>query len=132
MDATEFYRVEEGSSTEKLFWSQYTGTKHPVPLNDQLKQLVELHKAAEQAMEGLVVWMWPGEPMPDSYFGLVRWLVDVCPWLEVIKRFVCIEGARRAFARVKVHWAKLDAVKLVKEGPPEGKEHHHPEKYIYK
>ena len=33
-----------------------------------------------------------------------------------------------AFARAKVHWAKLDAEKLVKEGLPEGKEHRHPEK----
>ena len=47
LDAAEFYRAEEGSSTEKLFWSQYTGTEHPVSLSDQLKQLVELHKAAE-------------------------------------------------------------------------------------
>ena len=35
----------------------------------------------------------------------------------------------RAFARAKAHWAKLDAVKLVKEGPPEGKEHRRPENY---
>ena len=28
-----------------------------------------------------------------------------------------------------MHWAKLDAEKLVKEGPPESKEHRHPEKY---
>ena len=128
-NAAEFYRAEEGSSTEKLFWSQYTGTEHPMPLSDQLKQLVELHKAAEQAMKGLIVRMWPGEPMPDSYFGLVRRLVNACPRLEVIKRSVCIEGARRAFTRAKVHWAKLDAVKLVKEGPPECKEHRHPEMY---
>ena len=101
---------------EKLFWSQYTGTEHPMPLSDQLKQLVELHKAAEQAMKGLIVRMWPSEPLPDSYFGLVGWLVDACPWLEVIKRSVCIKGARRAFARAKVDWAKLDTVKLVKEG----------------
>ena len=26
-DAAEFYRAEEGSSTEKLFWSQYAGTE---------------------------------------------------------------------------------------------------------
>ena len=128
-DATEFYRAEEGSSTEKLFWSQYTGTEHPMPLSDQLKQLVELHKVVEQAMKGLIVRMWPGEPLPDSYFGLVRRLVNACPRFEVIKRSVCIEGARRAFARAKVHWAKMDAEKLVKEGPPEGKEHRHPEKY---
>ena len=36
-DAAEFYRAKEGSSTEKLFWSQYTGTEHPMPLSDQLK-----------------------------------------------------------------------------------------------
>ena len=80
-------------------------------------------------MKGLIVRMWPGEPLPGSYFGLVRRLVNACLRLDVIKRSVCIEGARRAFARAKVHWAKMDAKKLVKEGPPEGKEHRRPEKY---
>ena len=74
-----------------------------MPLSDQLKQLVELHKAAEHAMKGFIVRMRPGDALPNSYFGLVRRLVDACPWREVIKRFVCIEGARRAFARAKVH-----------------------------
>ena len=128
-DAAEFYQAEEGSSTEKLFWSQYTGTEHPLPLSDQLKQLVELHKAAEQAMKGLLVWLWPGEALPGSYFGLVRRLVEACPRLEVIKRSVCIEGARRGLARAKVHWGKLDGEKLVKDGPPPGKEHRKPENY---
>ena len=100
-----------------------------MPLSDQLKQLVELHKAAEQAMKGLIFRMWSGDPLPSSYFSLVRRLMDAYPWLEVIKRSVCIEGARRAFARAKVHWAKLDAMKLVKEGPQEGKEHRCPEMY---
>ena len=128
-DATTFYRAEEGSSTEKVFWSQYAEAGHPVPLSDQLKQLVELHKAAEQAMKGLIVRLWPGEALPGSYFGLVRRLVEACPRLEVIKRSVCIEGARRALARAKVHWGKLDAEKLVKDGPPPGKEHRKPENY---
>ena len=78
-------------------------------------------------MKGFIVRLWPGDALSNSYFGLVRRLVDACPWLEVIKRSVCIEGARRAFARAKVHWAKMDAMKLVKEGPPQGKEHRHPE-----
>ena len=128
-DAANYYQAEEGGSTEKLFWSQYTGTEHPMPMSDQLKQLVELHKAAEQAMKGFIVRMWPSDALPNSYFGLVRRLVDACPRLEVIKRSVCIEGACRAFARAKVHWAKMDAEKLVKEGPPQGKEHRHPEMY---
>ena len=80
-------------------------------------------------MKGLIVRMWPGEPLPDSYFGLIKRMVNAYPWLEVIKRSVCIEGARRAFARAKMHWAKLDAEKLVNDGPPEGKEHRYPEKY---
>ena len=63
-----------------------------MPLSDQLKQLVELHKVAEQAMKGLIVRLWPGEAMPGSYFELVRRLADACPWLEVIKRSVCIEA----------------------------------------
>ena len=128
-DAAAFYRAEEGSSMEKVFWSQYAEAGHPVPLSDQLKQLVELHKAAEQAMKGLIVRLWPGEALPGSYFGLVRRLVEACPRLEVIKRSVCIEGARRALARAKVHWGKLDAEKLVKDGPPPGKEHRKPENY---
>ena len=100
-----------------------------MPLSDQLKQLVELHKAAEQAMKGLIGRLWPGEVLPESYFRLVRRLVDACAWLEVIKRSVCIEGARRDLAHAKVHRGKLDAEKLVTEGPPEGKEHRRPEMY---
>ena len=100
-----------------------------MPPSDQLKQLVELHKAAEQAMKGLIVRLCPGEAMPGSYFGLVRRLVDACPWVEVIKRSSCIEGARRALARAKVHWGKLDAEKLINDAPPAGKEYHTPEMY---
>ena len=47
-DDAAFYRAEDGSSTEKVFWSQYAEAGHPVPLSDQLKQLVELHKAANR------------------------------------------------------------------------------------
>ena len=68
-----------------------------------------MHKAAEQAMKGLIVRLWPGDALPNTYFGLVRRFVDACPWLEFIKRSACIKGAHRAFARVKVQWAKLDA-----------------------
>ena len=129
-DAAEFFRAEERSSTEKLFWSQYLAPEHPVPFSDQLKQLVELHRVAELAMKDLIVWLWPAEAIPISYFGLVKRLVDACPWLDAVKRSVCIEGAHMAFARVKVWWAKMDAIKLVTERPPEGKEHHTPERYF--
>ena len=35
-----------------------------------------------------------------------------------------------AFARVKVHWAKMNAVHIATAGPPAGKEHRKPEKYF--
>ena len=128
-DAAQFYRTEEKKSAERDFWSQYLAPNYPVPFIDQLKQLVELHQAAELAMKDLVVRLWPAEPIPSSYFGLVKRIVGACPRLDVIKRSVCIEGARMAFARAKVHWGKLDAEKLMTEGPPEGKEHRKPELY---
>ena len=129
-DAAEFFRAEEGSSTEKLFWSQYLALEHLVPFSDQLKQLVELHRVAELAMKDLIIRLWPAEAIPSSYFGLVKRLVNACPWLNAIKRSVCIEGAQTAFASVKVQWAKMNAVKLATEGPPAGKEHRMPERYF--
>ena len=80
-------------------------------------------------MKGLIVRLWPKEAMPGSCFGLVRWLVDACPWIEVIKRSVCIEGARRALARAKVHWGKLDLERLLTDAPPPGKEYRKPQMY---
>ena len=115
---------------EKLFWSQYLAPEHPVPLSDQLKQLIELHRMAELAMKDFIIRLWPAESIPSSYFGLVKRRVDACPRLDAIKRSVCIKGARMAFARVKVQWAKMNAVKLATEGPPAGNEHRTPERYF--
>ena len=84
---------------------------------------------AELAMKDFIIWLWPAEAMPSSYFRLVRWMVNACPRLDVVKRSVCIEGARLAFAYVKVWWAKMDAVKVAR-GPPEGKEHRTPKRYF--
>ena len=81
-------------------------------------------------MKDLIIRLWPAEAIPRSYFGLVKWLVNAYPRLDVIKRSVCIEGARMAFASVKVWWAIMDAVKLVTKRPPEGKEHRMPELYF--
>lgn len=76
--------------------------EQPLPLSDQLKQLTEQHRVAELAMKDVIVRLWPAEPIPSSYFVLVKQLVDACPWLDAIKRPVCIEGAWMAFACVKV------------------------------
>ena len=78
-DASQFYRAEGRNTANKLFWSQYLAPNYPVPFADQLKQLIELHKAAELAMKDMVIRLWPAKPIPSSYFGLVRQPVSACP-----------------------------------------------------
>ena len=129
-NAAQFFRAEEGSSTEKLFWSQYLAPEHPVPFSDQLKQLVELHRVAELAMKDLIIRLWPAEAMPGNYLGLAKRLTSACPWLDIVNQSACIEGARMVFVRVKGWWAKMGAVKLTTEGLREGKEHRMPERYL--
>ena len=80
-------------------------------------------------MKDLIIRLWPAEAIPSSYCGLVKWVMEACPWLDVVKRSVCIEGARMAFAGCKIWWAKMDVVEVAK-GPPEGKEHRTPEQYF--
>ena len=92
--------------TEKLFWSQYLAPEHPVPLSDQLKQMSELHRVAGLAMKDVIVRLWPAKSISRSHFGLVKWLMDALPLINTLKRSSCIEGARMAFARVKVQWAR--------------------------
>ena len=42
---------------------------------------------------------------------------------------VCFEGARRALARAKVHWGRLDAERLLTDAPSAGKGYRTPEMY---
>ena len=84
-DAAQFYRTKERKSAGRSIWSQYLAPNYPVPFIDQLKQLVELHHAAELAMKDLIVRLWPAEPIPSSYFGLVKRIVGACPRLDAIK-----------------------------------------------
>ena len=78
-DASQFYRAEERNTADKLFWSKYLAPNYPVPFADQLKQLIELHKAVELAMKDLIIGLWPAEPIPSSYFGLVKRLMTARP-----------------------------------------------------
>ena len=115
---------------EKLFWSQYLAPELLVPLSDQLKQLSELHRLAGLAMKDVIVRLWPAEAVPSSHFGLVKRLVEALPRIDALTWSSYIEGARMAFARVKVQWAKMKATEIATAGPPEGKEHRRLERYF--
>ena len=115
---------------EKLFWSQFVGQEHAILLNDQMAQWAELHKMSSTAMKDVIVRLWPAEVIPDSYFGLVRRLDDALRRIDAVKRWSCMEGSCMAFARVKMHWVKMNAEKVVVEGPPGSKAHRTPEHYF--
>ena len=53
-DAAQFYLAKGGNTADKLFWMQYLVLNYPVPFTDQVKQLIELHKAVELAMKDLI------------------------------------------------------------------------------
>ena len=85
---------------------------------------------SDLAMKDIIVRLWLAGPIPSSYFGLVKLLSDALPRVEAVKRSACIEGARMAFARVKMHWAKMKATVVAVEGLPGGKDHRKLERYF--
>ena len=85
---------------------------------------------SDLSMKDIIVRLWPAEPIPSSYFGLVKRLADALPRIEAVKRSSCIKGARMGFSRVKMHWTKMKATVVAVEGPPEGKDHRKPERYF--
>ena len=129
-DAAQFYHTQEGYATEKLFWSQFGASKRPLLLNEQMSQWAELHRISGDAMKNIIVQLWPSEPIPSSYFGHVRRLVDAVPHIDAVKRSACIEGARMAFARVKTFWGKMKAIDVEAKSPPKGKDSYEPEHYF--
>ena len=83
-----------------------------------MKQLMEMHRMVEPTMKDLCICLWPDEPLPSSYFGLVQKLCDAAPRVDVLKRSTCIEGARMAFARTMVHLPRLKPTEMATAPPP--------------
>ena len=117
-DAARYYQARAGYATEKLFWSQFGASKRPLLLNEQMSQWAELYRISGAAMKDVIIRLWPTEPVPNSYFGLVQKLVDAVPRIDT----VCIEGARMAFSRVKTFWGKMKAIDVATKSPPKGKD----------
>ena len=85
-----------------------------------MKQLAKLLRMGKPALQDLYVNLWPMEVLPASLFGLLVHLQEAVPQVTRWKRSACLEGARRAYACVKMHFWKVD-VEVVAAVPPEGK-----------
>ena len=81
-------------------------------------------------MKNVITLLWPTGLVSNSYLGLVQRLVEAVPRIDAVKRSVCIEGARMAFARVKTFWGKMKAIDVAVKSPPKDKDHHEPEHYF--
>ena len=82
--------------------------------------VAELHRLSGLAMRSVIDHLWPKEPKPDSYFGLVQQFLGYVPRIDAMRRSACIEGARMALARVKTYWAEMDATAIATQGLPVG------------
>ena len=92
--------------------------------------VAELHRLSGLAMRSVIDHLWPKEPKPDSYFGLVQQFLDVVSQIDAMRRSACIEGARMAFARVKTFWGKMKAIDVAARSPPKGKDRCEMEHYF--
>ena len=70
----------------------------------------ELHRLSGLSMRSVIDHLWPKGPRPDSYFGLVQQFLGIVSCIDAVKKSACIEGARMALARVKTHWADMEAI----------------------
>ena len=83
-------------------------------LNEQMAEWAGL------AMKVVVDHLWPKEPSPDSYFGLVQGFLRVVPHIDDVQRSASVEGARMALARVKTYWAGMETTAIATRGPAGG------------
>ena len=102
-DAAEYFKDQKVREVEKLFWSQFHAPVRPLLLNERMAEWAELHRLFGLAMRSVVDHLWPGGPMPNSYFSLVQEFLGAVPHIDAMKMSACIEGARMAFACVKTY-----------------------------
>ena len=129
-DAQAFTPALGDQSFQKGFWDQFGTTGRTPLLADQLRQLMELHRMGEPALQDLSIKLWPTEALPTSYFGLLRRLVEAPAQINAWKHSAFIEGTQRAFAHFKVQVPVMECAKVVTGGPLKNKPDRKLEKYM--
>ena len=120
-DAAKFFEDQGEKEVEKLFWLQFNAPTRPLPLNEKVAAMAELHRLSRLAMWSVIDHLWPKGPKPDNYFGLVKQFLGALSQIDAMRRSTCIEGARMALARVKTYWAEMDATAVASRGSDKGR-----------
>ena len=58
-DAAEFFKDQGDKEVEKLFWSQFHAPTRPLPLNEKVAAMTELHRMSGLAMWSVIDHLWP-------------------------------------------------------------------------
>ena len=93
-DTVKFFERQGDEEVEKLFWLQFSAPTRPLPLNEKVAAMAELHRLSGLAMRSVIDHLWPKGPKSDSYFGLVQQFLGAMPRIDAMRRSACIEGAR--------------------------------------
>ena len=76
--------------------------------NDLLRELSQLHKQARQAMRSVAKGLWPSDSPPGSMEKLVELFKGARQRFRLWKISACRQGAREAWAMVKMWYTKAD------------------------
>ena len=120
VDVVKFFEGQGNEEVEKLFWSQFHAPTRPLPLNEKVAAMAELHWMSGLAMRSVIDHLRSKGAKPDSYFGLVQQFLGAVSRIDAMRRSACIEGARMALARVKAYWTDMEATVIATQDPAGG------------
>ena len=96
----------------------------PGSAGDLLSELSQLHEQVRQVMQGIAQALWPSVSLQEGVGELVEKLKGARRRFRLWKISTCRQGAREAWAMVKMRYTKADPNHMAEVGPvgPDGKE----------
>ena len=96
----------------------------PGSTGDLLPELMQLHERMWQVMRGVAQALWPAHSMPEGLGELAEKLKGARRRFRLWKISAYRQGAREAWAMVKMRYTKDDPNHMAEVGPigPDGKE----------
>ena len=96
----------------------------PGSAGNLLQELAQLHEQIRQVMQGIAQALWPSASLPGSMGELVELLKGARRRFRLWKISACRQGAREAWAMVKMRYTKVDLNHMALVGPigSDGKE----------
>ena len=96
----------------------------PGSTGDLLPELLQLHERVRQMMKGVAQALWPSVSLPEGLGELAERLQGAWQRFRLWKTSACRQGAREAWAMVKMRYTKADPNHMAEVRPvgPDGKE----------